>query len=85
MLTLLTSLIMFNILYYTLEIIFIKETPFGFEFRFTKLENILVNFYEGYHYEATLLNLVLTLLFSIFISYSLIKNVWKIFYSNNTK
>ncbi|RAK21736.1 hypothetical protein B0I03_105169 [Flavobacterium aquaticum] len=44
MLTLLTSLIMFNILYYTLGTIFIKETPFGFEFRFTKLENILVYF-----------------------------------------
>ena len=55
MLTLFTSLIMFNILYYTFETIFIKETPFGFEFRFTKLENILVYFYEGYHYEATVI------------------------------
>ncbi len=83
MLTLLTSLIMFNVLYYTFEIIFIKETPFGFEFRFEKIKVILNYFYEGYHLEATLLNLILTLLISVFISYSLIKNVWNFFYSNS--
>ena len=74
---------MFNILYYSFGTVFIKETPFGFEFRFEKIEFILKYFYEGYHLEATLLNLILTLLISVFISYSLIKNVWNFFYSNN--
>ena len=83
MLTLLTSLIMFNILYYTFEIIFIKETPFGFEFSFEKIKVILNYFYEGYHLEATLLNLILTLLISVFISYSLIK-LFGIFFIQTT-
>ncbi len=82
MLTLLTSLIMFNVLYYTFETIFIKETPFGFEFRFTKLENILIYFYEGYHYEATVINLIITLFLSVYISYLIVKNVWELIFSH---
>lgn len=75
--TLFTSIIMFDLLYTFFDKVFIMETPYRFEYRFNKIDFILNYFYEGYHYEATILNLILTLILSIFLSYTLIKNIMK--------
>ncbi|RBA28596.1 hypothetical protein DPN68_06170 [Flavobacterium tibetense] len=82
--TFLTSLIVFNIFYNIFEKIFIVETSYGFEYRFSELDWILNYFYEGYHYEATLLNIIMTLLLSIYISYLIVKNVWEFIFSNKS-
>ena len=63
------------------EKVFIVDTPFGFKYRFSESESILNYFYEGYHYEATLLNLLITLILSVYLSYTIIKNVWELIFS----
>lgn len=81
LLTLFTSIIMFNLLYIFFDKVFIVENPYRFEYRFNKIDFILDYFYEGYHYEATLLNLILTFILSIYLSYKIIKNIWEYIFS----
>ena len=72
---------MFNLLYIFFDKVFIVENPYRFEYRFNKIDFILDYFYEGYHYEATLLNLILTFILSIYLSYKIIKNIWEYIFS----
>jgi hypothetical protein len=81
LLTLFTSIIMFNLLYIFFDKVFIVENPYRFEYRFNKIDFILDYFYEGYHYEATLLNLILTFILSIYLSYIIIKNIGEYIFS----
>lgn len=56
-----------------IEYLFILDTEYCYEYRFPKLSWLLDFFYDGYHYDANLLNFLLTFTVGFYISNRLIK------------
>lgn len=82
-LSFLSSLFIFNFLYKIFYKILIIETEYHPEYRFPNSQWLLKYFYVGYHYEATLLNMIITFVISLFTGYLLINTIWKLFIPNN--
>ena len=66
-----------TILYHLFTLLFIKENEFGYEYRFSKVKGIWKYLYDGYHYEATNLNLFITFSLGIVLSYQLVQFIFK--------
>ncbi|NHN27536.1 hypothetical protein FIA58_017795 [Flavobacterium jejuense] len=71
-LTILFGFLISVILYHLFTILFIKENEFGYDNRFPKLKGLWNYLYDGYHYEATHLNLLLTFSLGLVLSYQLV-------------
>ena len=76
-LTILFGFLIATILYHLFTILFIKENEFGYNYRFPEVKGLWNYLYEGYHYEATNLNILITFSLGLVLSYQLVQFIFK--------